>query len=136
MSATNDVNVYLPLLSQYQKRLDARAGTLASTRALFGFIEVFPQSSIRYGPRGFGDSPSVLPGDIRSVSAAPVAVAKTVRRMVTSSVADMVHLLYLRTRCITRRCRVTFLKPTDASARVTNMFDRVPSVDYVEGKSV
>src|SRR5262249_2509850 len=80
----------------------ATAGTLASTRALFGLSHVFPQSSIRYGPRGFGDSSSALAGDIRSVPAAPVAVAKTVRRMVTSLVADMVRLLCLRTRCIMR----------------------------------
>src|SRR5262249_4684081 len=70
----------------------AIAGTLASTRALFGFIQVFPQSSIRYGPRCFGDSPSVLPGDIRSVSATPVTVSETVRRTLTL-VADMVRLL-------------------------------------------
>src|SRR5262249_14516664 len=71
----------------------AIAGTLASTRALFGFIQVFPQSSIRYGPRCFCDSPSVLPGDIRSVSAAPVTVSETARRTLASLVADMVRLL-------------------------------------------
>src|SRR5262245_3359468 len=68
----------------------AIAGTLASTRAWFGFIQVFPQSSIRYGPRCFGDSPL---GDIRSVPAAPVTVSETVRRTLTSLVADMVRLL-------------------------------------------
>src|SRR5262249_55870183 len=71
----------------------AIAGTLASPPALFGFTQLFPQSSIRYGPRCFGDSPSALQGDIRSVSAAPVTVSETVRRTLTSLVADMVHLL-------------------------------------------
>src|SRR5262249_1494675 len=71
----------------------AIAGPLASTRALFGFIQVFPQSSIRYGPRCFCDSPSVLPDDIRSVSAAPVTVSETARRTLTSLVADMARLL-------------------------------------------
>jgi hypothetical protein len=52
-----------------------------------------PQSSIRYGPRCFCDSPSVLPGDIRSVSAAPVTVSETARRTLTSLVADMARLL-------------------------------------------
>src|SRR5262249_62188182 len=37
------------------------------------------------------------------------------------------------TSAITRRRRVTFLKPTEAPAQVTKMFDRVPPVDYVEG---
>src|SRR5262245_52706603 len=107
----------------------AIAGTLASTRALFGFIQVFPQSSIRYGPRCFGGSPSVLPGDIRSVSAVPVTVLETVRRTLTSLVADMVRLLCFGTlHNAALSCHVP-------SARVTNMFDRVPSVDYVEGKS-
>jgi hypothetical protein len=39
------------------------------------------------------DSPSVLPGDIRSVSAAPVTVSETVRRTLILLVADMVRLL-------------------------------------------
>src|SRR5262249_22030662 len=110
----------------------AIAGTLASTRALFGFIQVFPQSSIRYGHRCFCDSPSVLPGDIRSVSAAPVTVSETVRRTLTSLVADMVRLLCFGTlHNAALLCHV----PEADKARVTNMFDRVPSVDYVEGKT-
>src|SRR5262245_12298693 len=71
----------------------AIAGTLASTRALLGFIHVFPQSSIRYGPRCFCDSTSVVAGDVAGVSAARVTVSEAARRTLTSLVADMARVL-------------------------------------------
>src|SRR5262245_1796320 len=91
----------------------ATAGTLANTRALFGLSHVFSQSSILYGPRS-GNSSSAFPGGTRSIQAAPATVTKTVRRVITSSVVDMVRLLCLDTlRNAALSCHV--LKPTDAS---------------------
>src|SRR5262245_18828245 len=72
---------------------NAIAGTLASTRSLFGLSHVFPQSSILYGPRFCGNSSSALSGDARSVPAAPATAATTARRVMMSLVADMVRLL-------------------------------------------
>src|SRR5262249_47690107 len=74
----------------------AIAGTLASTRSLLGLSHVFPQSSILYGPRS-GNSSSAFPGGTRSVQAAPATATKTVRRVMTSSVVDIVRLLCLDT---------------------------------------
>src|SRR5262245_2990747 len=112
----------------------ATAGILANTRALFGLSHVFSQSSILYGPRCCGSSSSALPGGTRSVQAAPATATKTVRRVMTSSV-DIVRLLCLdtlRNAALSRHV----LKPTDASAHVTKMFDRGPPVDYVEGNAL
>src|SRR5215831_11942211 len=95
----------------------AIAGTLASTRSLLGLSHVFPQSSILYGPRS-GNASSAFPGGTRSVQAAPATVTKTVRRVITSSVLNMVRLLCLDTlHNAALSCHV--LKPTDASAHVT-----------------
>src|SRR5262245_18196660 len=113
----------------------ATAGTLANTRALFGLSHVFSQASILYGPRCCGSSSSALPGGTRSVQAAPATATKTVRRVVTSSVVDIVRLRCLdtlRTAALSR----DVLKPTDASPHVTKMFDRGPPVDYVEGNAL
>src|SRR5262245_17000159 len=106
----------------------ATAGILANTRALFGLSHVFSQSSILYGPRCCGSSSSALPGGTRSVQAAPATAT-------TSSVVDIVRLLCLdtlRNAALSRHV----LKPTDASAHVTKMFDRGPPVDYVEGNAL
>src|SRR5262249_29228023 len=113
----------------------ATAGTLANTRALFGLSHVFPQSSILYGPRCCGNSSSALPGGTRSVQAAPATATKTVRRVMTSSVVDIVRLLCLDTLHNAALSRHV-LKPTDTSAHVTKMFDRAPPVDYVEGNAL
>src|SRR5262249_13332245 len=66
----------------------AIAGTLASTRALFGLRHVFPQSSILYGPLP-GNSSSAFPADIGTVPAAPAAAAIALRRMMVRSIVDM-----------------------------------------------
>src|SRR5262245_33250012 len=73
----------------------AIAGTLASTRALFGLSHVFPQSSILYGPRCCSNSSSALAGGIRSIQATPAAVRKAARRVMRSLFVDMVRLLCL-----------------------------------------
>src|SRR5215510_14998204 len=109
----------------------AIAGTLASTGSLLGLSHVFPQSSILYGPRS-SNSSSAFPGGTRSVQAAPATVTKTVRRVMTSSVVDMVRLLCLDT-LHNAGLSCCVLRPTDASAHVTKMFDRMPPVDYLEG---
>src|SRR6516165_2638323 len=93
----------------------AIAGTLASTRSLLGLSHVFPQSSILYGPRS-GNSSSAFPGDTRTVTTAPAAVATTARRGImcfdvymgfVSCISGTLHNAALST---------AFLKPTDVGS--------------------